>query len=192
MKRKTIISLIVCFTTLVSCNHTEDVMPENNRVTIRATQEMSTRVAFDGRSSTWVNGDKLNVIVENLNDVYEFTYDASSENHFVCDNLTLPATENNIYAFYGVDKSSVNITGKSTSTQLASSSQTQDIIQSPTSHIAEYDILYGRALNAVGDNIDIPMSHSIAVIKVNINNALTEAKSVKRVIITAPDNVALS
>ena len=124
----------------VGCKSEDNISADNSRVTLKAFNDVATRVTFDGQESLWSNGDYLNVVVDGLDEVYSFNYDASTENHFVCDNLQLPADNNDIYAFYGVGANYINVADKAATIDLASPSQVQSTL-SPTAHIAQNDIL---------------------------------------------------
>lgn len=172
----------------LSCSNLDDVTPELSRVKLRAIHDSATRVSFDGSTSKWEDGDNINVVLDRLNKIYNFTYEASSEDYFYCDNITVEDGDN-IYAFYGVPADSIKVTNKSAHVLLASPVQTQDVA-SATSHIATHDILYGKAENLLKDDIKMPMNHSTAAIKINIKNSLSETKKIKAVNITTPTNVA--
>ena len=64
--------------------------------------------------------------------------------------------------------------------------------QEPTKHIAEYDVLYGKAESVKGNNIQIAMNHTIAAVKINLSNSLQDTPTIKSVTITAPEEVALA
>ena len=188
---KKLVYILLSFTAIfVGCTNVEDVtaIEENNTVTIHAYHNSTSRVTFDGQTSKWENNDVLNVIVDGLNAIYPFNY--TSENTFVCNSLTLPADQNNLYAFSGVNPDKINISTKTASVELGAATQVQDN-QKPTTHIAGYDILYGVANNVGKDNISIVMNHTIAVLKINITNALQDTQTIKSVKVTTPD-VALS
>lgn len=172
----------------LSCSNLDDVTPELSRVKLRAIHDSATRVSFDGSTSKWEDGDNINVVLDRLNKIYNFTYEASSKDYFYCDNIPLEDGDN-IYAFYGVPTESIKVTNKSAHVLLASPVQTQDVA-SATSHIATHDILYGKAENLLKDDIKMPMNHSTAAIKINIKNSLSETKKIKAVNITTPTNVA--
>lgn len=169
---------------IVSCTNVEDVIIEDNIVTIYAYHNQPSRVSFNGQASKWDTGDVLNVVVNGLNDIYPFNY--TSDNKFVCNSLTLPADQNNLYAFSGVNPDNINISTKTASVVLGATAQVQDN-QKPTAHIAGYDILYGAASNVGKDNISIEMNHTIAVLKINITNGLQNTQTIKSVTITTPD-----
>ena len=173
---------------ILSCSNLDDVTPELSRVKLRAIHDTSTRVTFDGSTSKWEDGDNISVVLDRLNKIYNFTYEAGSEDYFFCDNIPIEDGDN-IYAFYGVTRDSIKVTNKSAHVLLASSVQTQDVA-SATSHIATHDILYGKAENLLKDDIKMPMNHSTAAIKINIKNSLSETKEIKAVNITTPTNVA--
>ena len=59
------------------------------------------------------------------------------------------------------------------------------------SHIAQYDILYGKSLG-VNNSIDISMNHSVVAIKFNMINSLQEAVTIKGVSVTVSEGIVLS
>lgn len=184
---KKLVYILLSFTAIfVGCTNVEDVtaIEENNTVTIHAYHNSTSRVTFNGQISKWENNDVLKVIVDGLNAIYPFNY--TSENTFVCNSLTLPADQNNLYAFSGVNPQNINISTKTASVELGAATQVQDN-QKPTAHIAGYDILYGVANNVGKDNISIVMNHTIAVLKINITNALQDTQTIKSVKVTTPD-----
>lgn len=175
----------------VGCKSEDNISADNSRVILKVFNDVATRVTFDGQESLWSNGDYLNVVVDGLDEVYSFNYDASTENHFVCDNLQLPADNNDIYALYGVGANYINVADKAATIDLASPSQVQSTL-SPTAHIAQYDILYGKTLGAPNDDISIAMNHTIVAVKINILNSLQESKTIKSVTFSVPENIRLS
>lgn len=174
----------------LSCSNLDDVTPELSRVKLRAMHDSATRVSFDGSTSKWEDGDNINVVLDRLNKIYNFTYEASSEDYFYCDNIPVEDGDN-IYAFYGVPSSSINTAQNNALVALTPSDQNQDIT-SPISHISEYDVLYGKAVNIDTDNISVSMNHTIAAVKINITNALPNTCNVSSITLTAPDNVILA
>ena len=190
--RTNLLFILALFVAIFSgCSHNDYLVTEKSSVSLKAFNGATTRVVFDGVKSSWSNGDCLDVVVDGLDDIYTFNYNADSEYDFVCDNLTLPAEQNDVVAFYGTDVEQIDVTDKTASVYLGATLQEQSA-ELPTAHIAKYDILYGKALDVSRDNIQIAMEHSIAVIKVNIENSLAEAKSIKSVTITVPEDVALA
>ena len=176
--------LLLSIAIFSGCTNVEDVIIDDNIVTIYAYHNQTSRVSFDGQTSKWEDNDVLNVIVDGLDAIYPFNY--TSDNKFVCNSLTLPADQNNLYAFSGVNPDNINISTKTASVVLGATAQVQDN-QKPTAHIAGYDILYGAASNVGKDNILIEMNHTIAVLKINITNGLQNTQTIKSVTITTPD-----
>lgn len=189
MKRE-FLFLLLFIAAMVGCQHADDSAVMHEYVTLKAHHGAVTRVVFDGEKSEWSEGDNLSILVEGLDDIYKFNYDTSSDNNFICDNLILPATENDIYAFYGVHPTCINVAERVTTIDLSAAIQFQDT-QKPTSHIAEYDVLYGKALVVAKNNISIAMEHTIVAVKVNITNSLPESKMVESITFSVPENVAL-
>ncbi len=190
--RTNLLFIFMVLTVIFSgCNRNDDFTTEDNSVTLKALHEVATRVTFDGQKSMWSNGDCLNVVIDGIEDIYTFNYKADSDCDFVCNNLTMPAEQNDIVAYYGVDAENIDVTDMCATINLGASFQTQSI-ELPLAHIAQYDILYGKALQAAKSDIQIAMKHSVAAIKVNITNTLSEEKSIKSVAITAPETVILA
>lgn len=190
MRTYFLLFILLVVATLTGCNGGDDISSENNRTTLQAFHDV-TRVSFDGEASEWNEGDCLKVFVDGLDDVYTFNYDATSADNFVCDNLTMPAEQNDVYALYGIDESNIVVSDKTASVALAAATQTQGKAY-PTAHIADYDILYGKALGVGRDNIQVAMAHTVAAVKINISNSLLDATEIKSVKVTAPEDVVLA
>ena len=191
MKRNLLFTLLLFVAIFTGCNHNEDIVVEHSRVTLEASHNSATRVTFDGQKSTWEDGDCLSVVIDGLEGVYAFNYDATTGSKFGCDNLTMPADQNDVYAFYGVADENIDVANKTATVKLGAAEQTQGT-QTPAAHIAEYDVLYGKAESANRNNIQIAMNHTIAAVKINIANSLQDAPTIKSVTITAPEEVALA
>lgn len=191
MKRNLLFTLLLFVAVFTSCNHNEDIVVEHSRVTLEASHNSATRVTFDGQKSTWEDGDCLSVVVDGLEGVYHFDYDAATESKFVCDNLVMPAEQSDLYAFYGVEDENIDVAEQSATVNLGAAEQIQSA-QEPTKHIAEYDVLYGKAESVKGNNIQIAMNHTIAAVKINLSNSLQDTPTIKNITITAPEGVALA
>ena len=187
MKRNLLFALSLFVAIFTGCNRNDDI---STRVVLEVSQN-TTRVSFDGEKSAWEDGDCLSVVVDGLEGVYTFNYDAATESKFVCDNLTMPAEQSDVYAFYGVEAEGINVEDKTAMVNLGAAAQTQNV-QTPAAHIAEYDVLYGKAASADRNNIQIAMNHAIAAVKINLANSLQDAPTIKSVTITAPEGVALA
>jgi hypothetical protein len=191
MKRNLLFTLLLFVAVFTSCNHNEDIVVEHSRVTLEASHNSATRVYFDGQKSTWEDGDRLSVAVDGLEGVYHFDYDAATESKFVCDNLVMPAEQSDLYAFYGIEAEDIDVANKCATVNLGAAEQIQSA-QEPTKHIAEYDVLYGKAESVKGNNIQIAMNHTIAAVKINLTNSLQDTPTIKNITITAPEEVALA
>lgn len=172
------------------CSHDTTQSSNNDFVTLTAHHNNTTRVDFDGYRSTWSDGDYLNVVVDGIDDICVFNYNAMTEGDFVCSNLVLPSSENDFYAFYGVSADDIDIENKTATVTLGSPAQVQSK-ESAMSHIAQYDILYGKSLG-VNNSIDISMNHSIVAIKFNVINSLQETVTIKSVSVTVSEGIVLS
>ena len=189
--RKTLLFTILIFSMLFAgCSHDTTQSSNNDFVTLTAHHNTTTRVDFDGYHSTWSDGDYLNVVVDGIDDIYVFNYNAMTEGDFVCCNLVLPSSENDFYAFYGVSADDIDIENKTATVTLGSPTQVQSK-ESAMSHIAQYDILYGKSLG-VNNSIDISMNHSVVAIKFNMINSLQEAVTIKGVSVTVSEGFVLS
>ena len=191
MKRSLLFTLLLFVAIFTGCNHNEDIVVEHSRVTLEASHNSATRVYFDGQKSTWEDGDCLSVVVDGLEGGYHFDYDAATESKFVCDNLVMPAEQSDVYAFYGVEDENIDVAELSATVNLGAAEQIQSA-QEPTKHIAEYDVLYGKAESVKGNNIQIAMNHTIAAVKINLSNSLQDTPTIKNITITAPEEVALA
>lgn len=190
MRRSLLFALSLFAAILASCNH-DDFSAGNSRVTLKAFHDVATRVTFDGEKSAWCDGDCLNVVIEGLDDIYTFNYDAATECDFGCDNLTMPAEQNDVYAFYGLSAENIDVEGKTASLALGAARQIQST-DAPAAHIAQYDVLYGKALGSGRSDISIAMKHSVAAIKIQLTNSLQETMKIKSVTFTAPEGVAIA
>jgi len=172
------------------CSHDTTQSSNNDYVTLTVHHNTTTRVDFDGYHSTWSDGDYLNVVVDGIDDICVFNYNAMTEGDFVCSNLVLPSSENDFYAFYGVSADDIDIENKTATVTLGSPTQVQSK-ESAMSHIAQYDILYGKSLG-VNNSIDISMNHSVVAIKFNMINSLQETVTIKGVSVTVSEGIVLS
>lgn len=172
------------------CSHDTTQSSNNDYVTLTAHHNNTTRVDFDGYRSAWSDGDYLNVVVDGIDDIYVFNYNTMTEGDFVCSNLVLPSSENDFYAFYGVSADDIDIENKTATVTLGSPTQVQSK-ESHMSHIAQYDILYGKSLG-VNNSIDISMNHSVVAIKFNVINSLQETVTIKGVSVTVSEGIVLS
>ena len=189
--RKTLLFTILILSMLFAgCSHDTTQSSNNDYVTLTAHHNNTTRVDFDGYRSTWSDGDYLNVVIDGIDDIYVFNYNAMTEGDFVCSNLVLPSSENDFYAFYGVSADDIDIENKTATVTLGPPTQVQSK-ESPMSHIAQYDILYGKSLG-VNNSIDISMNHSVVAIKFNMINSLQEAVTIKGVSVTVSEGIVLS
>ena len=189
--RKTLLFTILILSMLFAgCSHDTTQSSNNDFVTLTAHHNTTTRVDFDGYRSTWSDGDYLNVVVDGIDDIYVFNYNAMTEGDFVCSNLVLPSSENDFYAFYGVSADDIDIENKTATVTLGSPTQVQSK-ELPMSHIAQYDILYGKSLG-VNNSIDISMNHSVVAIKFNMINSLQETVTIKGVSVTVSEGIVLS
>lgn len=189
--RKTLLFTILILSMLFAgCSHDTTQSSNNDFVTLTAHHNTTTRVDFDGYRSTWSDGDYLNVVVDGIDDICVFNYNAMTEGDFVCSNLVLPSSENDFYAFYGVSADDIDIENKTATVTLGSPTQVQSK-ESAMSHIAQYDILYGKSLG-VNNSIDISMNHSVVAIKFNVINSLQETVTIKGVSVTVSEGIVLS
>lgn len=188
MRKNLLFGLLFFIAISAGCNR-NDTITDSSRVVLEAYQS-STRVSFDGVKSSWEDGDCLNVIVDGLEGVHLFGYDAATESKFVCDNLVMPAEQCDVYAYYGVESADINLADKTAVATLGAAEQTQKI-QTPMAHIAEYDVLYGKAETADSRNIQIAMNHTIAAVKINLDSSLQDVVTIKSITVTAPEGVAL-
>lgn len=189
MRKNLLFGLLFFIAISAGCNR-NDTITDSSRVVLEAYQS-SSRVSFDGVKSSWEDGDCLNVVVDGLEGVHLFGYDAATESKFVCDNLVMPAEQCDVYAYYGVESADINLADKTAVATLGAAEQTQKI-QTPMAHIAEYDVLYGKAESADSRNIQIAMNHTIAAVKINLYSSLQDVVTIKSITVTAPEGVALA
>ena len=189
MRKNLLFGLLFFIAISAGCNR-NDTITDSSRVVLEAYQS-SSRVSFDGVKSSWEDGDCLNVIVDGLEGVHLFGYDAATESKFVCDNLVMPAEQCDVYAYYGAESADINLADKTAVATLGAAEQTQNI-QTPMAHIAEYDVLYGKAESADSRNIQIAMNHTIAAVKINLDSSLQDVVTIKGITVTAPEGVVLA
>ena len=189
MRKNLLFGLLFFIAISAGCNR-NDTITDSSRVVLEAYQS-SSRVSFDGVKSSWEDGDCLNVVVDGLEGVHLFGYDAATESKFVCDNLVMPAEQCDVYAYYGVESADINLADKTAVATLGAAEQMQNI-QTPMAHIAEYDVLYGKADSADSRNIQIAMNHTIAAVKINLDSSLQDVVTIKSITVTAPEGVVLA
>ena len=163
-------------------------------LTIKASDSPTVRTSFDGTKTQWSNEDMLNVHISGGD--YEtpqskiFTLSNSEQAEFTNPDVELSTgTEYNFHAIYP-SSAAIDSSTKSVSLNIGAATQTQDGT-SPTAHIAALDPLYGHC-TATPEAVSIPMKHTAALFKLNIQNATENEITVKSVKITAPTGVAIA
>lgn len=163
-------------------------------LTIKAFDSPTVRTSFDGSKTQWSNDDNLNVHISG--GYYEtpqskiFTLSDSEQAEFTNPDVELSTgTEYNFHAIYP-SSAAIDSPTKSVSLNIGAATQTQDGI-SPTAHIAALDPLYGHC-TATPEAVSIPMKHTAALFKLNIQNATENEITVKSVKMTAPTGVAIA
>ena len=163
-------------------------------LTIKASDSPTVRTSFDGTKTQWSNEDMLNVHISG--GYYEtpqskiFTLSDSEQAEFTNPDVELSTgTEYNFHAIYP-SSAAIDSPTKSVSLNIGAATQTQDGT-SPTAHIAVLDPLYGHC-TATPEAVSIPMKHTAALFKLNIQNATENEITVKSVKMTAPTGVAIA
>lgn len=163
-------------------------------LTIKASDSPTVRTSFDGTKTQWSNEDKLNVHISGGD--YKtpqskiFTLSNSEQAEFTNPDVELSTgTEYNFHAIYP-SSAAIDSSTKSVSLNIGAETQTQGGI-SPTAHIAVLDPLYGHC-TATPEAVSIPMKHTAALFKLNIQNATENEITVKSVKMTAPTGVAIA
>ena len=163
-------------------------------LTIKASDSPTVRTSFDGSKTQWSNDDRLNVHISGGD--YEtpqskiFTLSDSEQAEFTNPDVELSTgTEYNFHAIYP-SSAAIDSSTKSVSLNIGASTQTQGGT-SPTAHIAVLDPLYGHC-TATPEAVSIPMKHTAALFKLNIQNATENEITVKSVKMTAPTGVAIA
>ena len=163
-------------------------------LTIKAFDSPTVRTSFDGTKTQWSNEDMLNVHISGGD--YKtpqskiFTLSNSEQAEFTYPDVELSTgTEYNFHAIYP-SSAAIDSSTKSVSLNIGAETQTQGGI-SPTAHIAVLDPLYGHC-TATPEAVSIPMKHTAALFKLNIQNATENEITVKSVKMTAPTGVAIA
>lgn len=163
-------------------------------LTIKASDSPTVRTSFDSSKTQWSNEDMLNVHISGGD--YEtpqskiFTLSNSEQAEFTNPDVELSTgTEYNFHAIYP-SSAAIDSSTKSVSLNIGAATQIQDRTL-PTAHIAALDPLYGHC-TATPEAVSIPMKHTAALFKLNIQNATENEITVKSVKITAPTGVAIA
>lgn len=163
-------------------------------LTIKASDSPTVRTSFDETKTQWSNDDMLNVHISGGD--YKtpqskiFTLSNSEQAEFTNPDVELSTgTEYNFHAIYP-SSAAIDSSTKSVSLNIGAATQTQGGT-SPTAHIAVLDPLYGHC-TATPEAVSIPMKHTAALFKLNIQNATENEITVKSVKMTAPTGVAIA
>ena len=186
MKKMVAITLLLCLLMCIGCAENPTII-ENKSTTLRVILPSSSRTLFDGTSTTWQLGDMLSVAVDNDNTLHTFTY--LTGDTFGSTTASFDGA-NRIYALYAAE-SDATLDGENhtANVRLGAALQSADT-NSPTAHIADYDVLFGSA-KIVDSGVEVAMHHSIAAIEINLTNDTDRCINIKSVTMTAPDDVWL-
>ena len=183
--KKFIFSIFIGIIALTSCSK-EDIYPT---IKIRTTQT-SSRSTFENNVTSWCEGDYLSVLFS-ANDVnqgpHRFDLADPANGTFECNNANLdPSLSYNIYALH---QAGATINGSQATIKIGAPIQTQDATSS--AHVAQFDPLYGSAINSQIDNISIPLKHLASVLKFNVSNGLDTPIKIQSVNISTSSGAKL-
>ena len=179
---------------LLSCNKKIDSQSITTikGLTITASQDGSSRTAFDGQKSKWSDGDKMNVLISASDDSSigpnEFAITDAENAQFSNDEVVTNAGE--LYKFYAVYPVCDISADKRATIQAGAAAQEQD--GASAGHIAALDPLYGYS-ESTPEAVSIPMKHTAVVMKLDIKNLTDNANLViKQVKVKAPSGVMIA
>lgn len=160
-------------------------------ITLQASQNGS-RAIFDGETTTWEDGDELNVefIDETSSQNLIFTTSDPSLGIFTSTS-SAELLQHNYYVIATYPLFNLDPVERSAMVTVGDATQLQ-IDNNDSSHIAALDAMYGST-TAMPDDIHLTMNHTASVLKLNITNATqTDIAAIQSVKITAPHGVSLS
>lgn len=205
MRHTRILAIIYASILATACSDPVNDIPDGNTqsgtnlhtVTLRAMHDTSTRTDFDGKSTSWVDGDAMSVILDRNGEqqAVKFTLTDAAEGAFEGSIKTVDLdAKYDIYAVYPYNEQKTTADNKNDKAlfDIGSARQTQQ--RASASHVAAYDPLTGRSVRAVSlDNISLRMHHTATLIRLDLHNATGSTISgITSATITAPTTTALA
>lgn len=204
MRHTRILAIIYASILATACSDPVNDIPDGNTqsgtnlhtVTLRAMHDTPTRTDFDGKSTSWVDGDAMSVILDRNGEqqAVKFTLTDAAEGAFEGSIKTVDLdAEYDIYAVYPYNEQKTTADNKNDKAlfDIGSARQTQQ--GASASHVAAYDPLTGSVKAVSLDNISLRMHHTATLIRLGLHNATGRTISgITSATITAPTTTALA
>lgn len=134
------------------------------------TSQYSSRSTFENNTTSWCEGDYLSVLFsDNDADCGTYTFNISGDPKdgiFECDKANLDPSAS--YDIYALHQASAKVVGSEATINIGSPTQTQEATSS--SHVAQYDPLYGSNTGVSIDNMTVDLQHLASVLTFKIKN----------------------
>lgn len=161
-------------------------------LTIKATTDNNSRTSFNDGKTAWSEDDKLNILISGENNttptVNEFTITNAERAEFSNNEVELNA--NSVYKFHAIyPAGEINTTSGNAIISIGATTLTQS--GNSTDHIAALDPLYGFC-ESTPNAVTIPMKHTAAILKLEIENTSANNITIKKVKVKAPTGVVIA
>ena len=161
-------------------------------LTIKATTDNNSRTSFNDGKTAWSEDDKLNILISGENNstptVNEFTITNAERAEFSNNEVELNA--NSVYKFHAIyPAGEINTTSGNATISIGATTLTQS--GNSTDHIAALDPLYGFC-ESTPNAVTIPMKHTAAILKLEIENTSANNITIKEVKVKAPTGVVIA
>lgn len=161
-------------------------------LTIKATTDNNSRTSFNDGKTTWSEDDKLNILISGENNstptVNEFTITNAERAEFSNNEVELNA--NSVYKFHAIyPAGEINTTSGNATISIGATTPIQS--GNSTDHIAALDPLYGFC-ESTPNAVTIPMKHTAAILKLEIENTSANNITIKEVKVKAPTGVVIA
>jgi len=161
-------------------------------LTIKATTDNNSRTSFNDGKTTWSEDDKLNILISGENNstptVNEFTITNAERAEFSNNEVVLNA--NSVYKFHAIyPAGEINTTSGNATISIGATTPIQS--GNSTDHIAALDPLYGFC-ESTPNAVTIPMKHTAAILKLEIENTSANNITIKEVKVKAPTGVVIA
>ena len=161
-------------------------------LTIKATTDNNSRTSFNDGKTAWSEDDKLNILISGENNstptVNEFTITNAERAEFSNNEVELNA--NSVYKFHAIyPVGEINTTSGNATISIGATTLTQS--GNSTDHIAALDPLYGFC-ESTPNAVTIPMKHTAAILKLEIENTSANNITIKEVKVKAPTGVVIA
>lgn len=189
MKRTAITAAAIAMTTLLAACDNSDISPKQPGTTLRAKHADATRTQFDGKATSWSEGDAMTIFINDGTGTDAYTFEAQNPagGIFHCDDATLD--EQTEYGYHAIWPACTTTAGGEVTLNVGAAVQTQN--GSSTAHIAALDPLTGQASGKPAETV-IEMKHSAVLLKLAIRNATgATVAGIRSIRITAPEGTAI-